>query len=141
VCESVAQLHQARIDLEIEEGTPPLVNRGPMVGVARAAAAAAIGPEYVRALTRSANMGGEDFSWYLQEVPGCYVRLGARIADATTYPAHSSRFQIDEEVLAAGAAWLAEVARQAGQELAEKGASSLRTGSAADEARGEAEAS
>ena len=121
VCESVAQLHQAHIELEIEEGTPPLVNRGPMVGVARSAAETALGPEYVRALTRSANMGGEDFSWYLQEVPGCYVRLGARLADAASYPAHSSRFQIDEGVLAAGAAWFAEVARQAGTELVHNG--------------------
>ena len=106
----------ARIELDIEEGTPPLVNRGPMVGVARAAAEAALGPEHVRALTRSANMCGEDFSWYLQEVPGCYVRRGARLADAASYPAHSSRFQIDEGVLAAGAAWFTGVACRAGIE-------------------------
>lgn len=118
VCESVAQLHQARIELDIEEGTPPLVNRGPMVEVAREAARAALGPEYLRVRTRSANMGGEDFSWYLQSVPGCYVRLGARLPGTASYPAHSSRFHIDEEVLAAGAAWFAEVARRAGTKLA-----------------------
>lgn len=121
ICESVAQLHQAHIELEIEEGTPPLVNRGPMVAVARAAAESALGPENVRAATRHANMGGEDFSWYLQEIPGCYVRLGARLAGSAGYPAHSSRFQIDEGVLASGAAWYAEVARQAGAELAKNG--------------------
>ena len=64
-------------------------------------------------------MGGEDFSWYLQEIPGCYVRLGARLPDSAGYPAHSSRFEIDEEVLASGAAWLAEVAVRGGQALAE----------------------
>ena len=135
VCESVAQLHQARIELDIEEGTPPLVNRGPMVGVARAAAEAALGPEYVRALTRSANMGGEDFSWYLQEVPGCYVRLGARLPDTASYPAHSSRFQIDEGVLAAGAAWFTEVAQRAGIELARNGVPDLDVEPVADDRR------
>lgn len=139
VCESVAQLHQARIELDIEEGTPPLVNRGPMVAVARAAAESALGPEYVRAVTRSANMGGEDFSWYLQEIPGCYVRLGARLEDSASYPAHSSRFQIDERVLASGAAWLAEVALQAGVELAENGVPDIDVGVAGEERRGGSE--
>ena len=118
ICESVGQLHEAHVELEIEEGTPPLVNQGPMVAVARAAAASALGPEHVRYTVRSANMGGEDFSWYLQEITGCYVRLGARLPGSASYPAHSSRFEIDENVLASGAAWLAEVARQAGRAMA-----------------------
>jgi hippurate hydrolase len=117
ICDSVGQLHQATIELEIEEGTPPLVNRGPMVEVARAAARSALGEEYVRSMVRGANMGGEDFSWYLQEIPGCYVRLGARVPDSAGYPAHSSRFEIDEEVLASGAAWLADVAVHGGAAL------------------------
>lgn len=130
ICESVGQLHQAAIELEIEEGTPPLVNRGPMVEVARSAAAEALGPDRVRTMVRGANMGGEDFSWYLQEVPGCYVRLGARLADSAGYPAHSSRFEIDEGVLATGAAWLAEVAVQGGQALADGDGPASRAGEA-----------
>jgi hippurate hydrolase len=63
-------------------------------------------------------MGGEDFAWYLQGVPGCYVRFGARRSDSAGFPAHSSRFEIDEQVLATGAAWFAEVARLAGASLA-----------------------
>jgi metal-dependent amidase/aminoacylase/carboxypeptidase family protein len=118
VCESMGQLHQARIQLHMEDGTPPLVNRGPMVDVARSAAEAVLGPEHLRIHARGANMGGEDFSWYLQQVPGCYVRLGARLTEAADFPSHSSRFQLDEDVLAAGAAWFAEVARQAGTQLA-----------------------
>ena len=128
ICESVAQLHEAHIELEIEEGTPPLVNEGPMVAVARAAAESALGSERVRCTVRSANMGGEDFSWYLQEIPGCYVRLGARLTSAASYPAHSSRFEIDENVLASGAAWLAEVARQGARALADGSPDTARAG-------------
>jgi amidohydrolase len=118
MCASVGQLHEARIDFELEEGTPPLVNREPMVSVARAAAESTVGRERVRDAVRGANMGGEDFSWYLKNLPGCYARLGARAPGTSTHPAHSSRFVLDEDVLATGAAWLAEVARQAGRAVA-----------------------
>lgn len=118
VCASVGQLHEAHIEFHLEEGTPPLVNRQPMVGVARTAAETVVGPDRVRHAMRGANMGGEDFSWYLQDIPGCYVRLGCRAPGAPTRPAHSSQFLIDEEVLAPGAMWLAEAARQAGRTLA-----------------------
>jgi hippurate hydrolase len=128
ICESVGQLHQADIQLDIEEGTPPLVNLGPMVDVARSAAESALGAEQVRSMVRGANMGGEDFSWYLQEVPGCYVRLGTRLPDSAGYPAHSSRFQIDEKVLSSGAAWLAEVAVRGGLALAGDGPGSATAG-------------
>jgi len=128
ICASVGQLHQAKISFELSEGTPPLVNRQPMVGIARAAARAALGSGAVRRAMRGANMGGEDFSYYLQEVPGCYVRFGIRPPAGEVHPVHSSRFEVDEEVLATGAAWFAEVARRAGRAL-----SAQRT-SSADEA-------
>lgn len=118
ICESVGLLHAVDIRLEIDEGTPALVNAGPMVAVAREAAAAVLGAGGVRSMVRSANMGGEDFSHYLEHVPGCYVRYGARSEESVPYPAHSSRFDIDERVLATGAAWLAEVAWRAGRVVA-----------------------
>jgi hippurate hydrolase len=118
ICDSVALLHESRIELEICEGTPPLVNAGPMVEVARDAAKAVLGPRGVRRAIRAANMGGEDFSWYLQRVPGCYVRFGARDGAGAGHPAHSSRFVIDERVMATGAAWMAEVALRAGRAVA-----------------------
>jgi len=117
VCASVGQLHEAHVEFHLEEGTPPLVNREPMVGVARAAAETVVGPDRVRRAMRGANMGGEDFSWYLQNIPGCYVRLGCRAPGSQTRPAHSSQFLVDEQVLASGALWLAEAARQAGRTL------------------------
>ena len=118
VCASVGQLHEAHIEFHLEEGTPPLVNRQPMVGVARTAAEAVVGPDRVRHAMRGANMGGEDFSWYLQNIPGCYVRLGCRESGSPSRPAHSSQFLVDEEVLGTGAMWLAEAAREAGRTLA-----------------------
>ena len=63
----------------------------------------------VRALPHP-SMGGEDFSYYLDQVPGCFVRFGARKNDLTDAPAHSPRFDFDEAVLPVGASFLARAA-------------------------------
>jgi hippurate hydrolase len=114
---AVAQLHDASVDVEVSRGIPPVVNLPVPTGLAREAAEAAVGAGNVEAL-RTVNMGAEDFGVYLEEVPGCYIRYGGRLASSEGYPAHSSRFDFDEEALAAGAAWLAQVAKVAGRELA-----------------------
>ena len=44
-------------------------------------------------------------------------RFGAQIPGREGYPAHSSRFDIDERALATGAAWMASVVRVAGRRL------------------------
>jgi len=117
VAESIGQLHQAGLEVEIIDGTPPVINTPKATALARLAAAEVVGEEQVRMLGR-ANMGGEDFAYYLKEIPGCYIRFGARPSGGQGFAAHSSRFDFDEEALPIGAAWMAEVARRAGTALA-----------------------
>jgi amidohydrolase len=48
-------------------------------------------------------MGGEDMSFFLQEVPGCYFFLGSANPDkGLNYPHHHPRFNFDESVLSMG---------------------------------------
>jgi amidohydrolase len=48
-------------------------------------------------------MGGEDMSFFLQEVPGCYFFLGSANPDlGLAYPHHHPRFDFDESVLGLG---------------------------------------
>nr|MBA2442772.1 amidohydrolase [Rubrobacter sp.] len=48
-------------------------------------------------------MGGEDFAYYLREVPGCFFFVGAGNEEkGTTYPHHHPRFNIDEDALPVG---------------------------------------
>ncbi len=61
--------------------------------------------------TRFVTMGGEDFSFYLEKIPGCLVRLGAQKKGLENIPAHSSTFDFDEDALGIGAAFLAEAAK------------------------------
>lgn len=116
--ESIGQLHGAKIAVEIELGTPPLLNPPLTARIAREAACEAVGPANVRQL-EVANMGGEDFSYYMQHVPGCYIRIGSQVPGKEGFPAHSSRFDFDEDALASGAAYYRAVALHAGRRLAE----------------------
>ncbi|MFS0781286.1 amidohydrolase [Bacillus sp. 1P06AnD] len=59
------------------------------------------GPDYL--LHVDPFMGGEDFSAYLQEVPGCFIGIGAAHSDESlNFPHHHPRFSIDETSLEIG---------------------------------------
>ena len=116
IAQSIAQLHGAAIDVEIDEGTPVLVNVPTWVALAREAATEVVGGANVVQMP-NANMGGEDFSYYLEQLPGCYVRIGGHKPGTVAYPAHSSRFDFDEEALMVGASYYYRLAILAGQLL------------------------
>lgn len=107
-----AALHDAKVTITIEEGYPPVVNTDPEVELARRAALTVFGEDGVKMMDYP-SMGSEDFSFYLQQMPGCYVRFGARRPDSEFVPLHSPSFDIDEEVLALGAAFFAQLATEA----------------------------
>jgi hippurate hydrolase len=119
IAESIAQLHGAKIQVTVKEGTPPLINTPDMASLARRAAVAAVGEANVLPL-KTANMGAEDFSYYMEKVPGAYVRFGGQVPGKEGFPAHSSKFDFDEEALAVGAAYYRTVARIAGECLSEQ---------------------
>ena len=57
------------------------------------------------------NMGGEDFACYLEQMPGAFLRIGAREPGGERWAAHSPRFHAAEDSIFVGAAVLAEAAR------------------------------
>ena len=119
ICDSVANLHNAHIKMSVREGVPPVINPPEMAEIARRAASVVVGEDNAVPL-HGANMGGEDFSYYLQTIPGCYVRLGMRAPGRESFPAHSSKFDFDEAVLPIGARYFYEVAKLAGKTLQER---------------------
>ncbi|WP_042205509.1 amidohydrolase [Paenibacillus durus] len=62
-------------------------------------------------------MGGEDFSLYLQKIPGAFVNIGTGPA----YALHHPRFDVDEAALLPAAEYFALLAEQALVKLKEKG--------------------
>ncbi|KHE93609.1 MAG: amidohydrolase [Candidatus Scalindua rubra] len=103
-------LHNAEVSVEIIEGYPCVINTVEESEIARTAVKNIIG-EKALVDGQSASMGGEDFSYYLEKIPGCLVRLGAQKEGLEGIPAHSSTFDFDENALGIGAAFLAETAR------------------------------
>lgn len=124
MADAVGKLHGAAVSITFLEGTPALRNDPAMAALARSAAAQVVGGDHVCDL-QTANMGGEDFSYYLEQTTGCYVRFGAQVAGRESFPAHSSKFDFDESALAVGAAYFHTLARLAGaQVIAERKAQS-----------------
>jgi amidohydrolase len=92
-------------------GVPPVVNTRPAVEVQRRAVLAALGEAGLAETVQS--MGGEDFAWYLEAVPGALARLGVRHPDGLPFDLHQGTFDIDEDALEVGVRYTVELARQA----------------------------
>jgi amidohydrolase len=110
MAEAVALLHNARVIVDIQEGYPPVVNSEAEASLARKAACKIVGKSGLVEMEHP-SLGSEDFSYYLHEVPGCFVRFGARHPDWEPVPLHSPGFDIDEGVLPIGARFFEQVAR------------------------------
>lgn len=89
-------------------GVPPVVNDFAATETLRRAVTAAIGPSAVA--TTAQSLGGEDFAWYLESIPGAMGRLGTRTPDGPTYDLHQGNLRIDERAIAVGAKVLATAA-------------------------------
>ncbi len=105
-------LHNATINVDISEGYPPVVNSSREANIALRAARAVVGAAGLMTMDHP-SMGAEDFAYYLAELPGCYVRFGARLQEQEYIPLHSPAFDVDEGVLKVGAAFFDQVAREA----------------------------
>ena len=112
VIRGVTSAHGAGYDLDYQFGYQPVVNDERATALVRDA----IDPA---ALTDLAPiMGGDDFSAYLAEVPGCYAFIGAGDeAAGATFPHHHPRFRIDERALATGVRLHVDVAVRALNEI------------------------
>ncbi|UCE02227.1 MAG: amidohydrolase [Candidatus Latescibacterota bacterium] len=105
---------EARV--QVEAGTPALVNQPQPIGWCRAAVERLLGVEALRTLA-APNMAAEDFGFYLERMPGGFLRVGARDPATQAAPAHTSRFYAADAAIFVGAAILAETARVASDAL------------------------
>ena len=116
IAEHTAAAHHLKIDIDIEHGTPPIVNPEEPVSWARRAVSSLLGDEALKPLG-TLNMGGEDFAFYLEQLPGCFLRVGAREHGGDIIPGHNPKFYAADESIFVGAAVLAETARIASEAL------------------------
>ncbi len=117
IAQGVAAVHRVDARVTIGTGVPPVVNHAEPAQWAAAAAAEILGASAVVPLG-APNMAAEDFAWYQQRMPGCFVRIGAKHEGDATIAAHSPHFDVAEEAIFVGAAVLAGAARHASAAIA-----------------------
>ncbi len=95
-------------EVTYQRGVPPVVNEH--------VSTVLLGRAVDRVLTEvghvptQQSLGGEDFGWYLDRMPGAMGRLGTRTPGGATYDLHRGDLRVDERATAIGARVLAEVA-------------------------------
>ncbi|MDQ3045332.1 MAG: M20 family metallopeptidase [Chloroflexota bacterium] len=97
----VGEAMRAEIEVTYTFGYPPTVNDPEMTELVRAVATETVGAE--RVLDVDLKMGAEDFSYFLEERPGCFFFVGTRNEErGLIWGHHHPRFDIDEEAMGAG---------------------------------------
>lgn len=106
--EQVVAPYGVEAEVRHQRGVPPVENDEHSVAVLEAAARDVLGPTSVQLTEQS--LGGEDFAWYLNKVPGAMARLGTRTPGGQTYDLHQGDLQVDERAIDAGVLLLARTA-------------------------------
>ena len=102
IIDGVSKSFGAEIVLKYKEGYPPTVNHEDPTKLVLEASSMVVGKG---AGYPYLSMGGEDFSYYLQKVPGCFFFVGSAPDknNILSTPHHCSHFDIDERSLLIGA--------------------------------------
>ena len=104
----VARVLGGDYDLTIYPGYIPVVNDPALTALVRQVGADLLGAENVE--QAPLQMGGEDFSYFAEEAPGCFFFIGGATPGEPVRLHHHPRFDVDERCLPLGAALLAEAA-------------------------------
>jgi len=98
IAKLTAEAAGATADVNYVRGYPALINDEKETNRMEKVAKQLYGEDRVR--TIRAQMGMEDFAYYLKEVPGSFVWVGARLDDDNkVFPHHHPMFDVDEEVM------------------------------------------
>ncbi|MGW7274314.1 M20 family metallopeptidase [Streptomyces sp. NPDC054864] len=99
--QEIADLYRAKSEVNYIRGVPPVVNDPDMTELLREAMELRLGAHSVEDTEQS--LGGEDFSWYLEHVPGAMARLGVRTpGERTVRDLHQGDFDADETAITVG---------------------------------------
>jgi amidohydrolase len=102
----------ADVDVRYNRGVPPVINDRMASAVIAGAAGAALGAD--RVVEAEISMGGEDFSFYLEQVPGAMIRLGTGTPGSDVrHDLHQSGFDVDERCIGYGVRVLVHTAMAA----------------------------
>jgi amidohydrolase len=108
VVEQVVAPYGVHAEVEYQRGVPPVVNDAASIRLLAGAVEHALGAG--GHVPTQQSLGGEDFGWYLDRVPGAMGRLGTRTPGGPTFDLHQGNLRVDDGAVAIGAKVLAQVA-------------------------------
>ena len=101
VAKTYADAFDMKVEYEYERGYDALYNTDVFTNAVMDVAHNLYGAEAVQVM--KPEMGGEDFAFYLQKIPGCFYFLGMGNKETgCVYPGHSSQYRIDEDAFGVG---------------------------------------
>ena len=105
IAQATAAVFGGNVDYEMLWGAPPVINDDKMAALAAKAAKTVAGEDHVITEVKAPNMGGEDFAYYLEKLPGAFMFLSSsNPAKGTDVSHHNPKFDVDEDVLWEGSA-------------------------------------
>ncbi len=106
---SIAAAHGCTVEATYTKGYPATVNWKEQTEIAIAAARAAVGETMVDP-NLNPLPGGEDFSFFLEKVPGCYAFIGNGLEGGDQF-VHAPRYDFNDDIIANGVSYWVELAR------------------------------
>jgi amidohydrolase len=101
-CGGVASAAGCTFEVIWTDGYPATINDPAMADYVAKVARQALGHDRFVPAAR-ATMGGEDFAYYLEQVPGCFFLLGVQPHGRDDYPSlHNDRFDFTDDAIAVG---------------------------------------
>jgi hippurate hydrolase len=110
ICEGLCALNNATCEFEYTHEFAPTINSRDCVAHAAEAAVNIVGPGKV-ADNAPPGTGSEDFGAFLEKIPGCFLFIGNGDEGKGSTPLHNSRYDFNDDILATGAEFFAEVIR------------------------------
>jgi amidohydrolase len=110
-CRGIALANGCELKFKWLEGYPPTVNDPAMADYVAITARQTLGADRFVPVAR-ASMGGEDFAYYLEKVPGCFFLVGVEPVERNGYPSlHSGRYDFTDAALGVGMRMFVELIR------------------------------
>lgn len=105
IAKATAATFRGEAEFEMVWGAPPVINDAEMAKLVADSARDIVGESMVIDHVDAPNMGGEDFAYYLNEIPGAFIFLSSSNPEKhTDVPHHNPKFNVDEDVFWIGSA-------------------------------------